>query len=403
MAKKAKKPRKRQYGSGSITRLGARWRIRWRVAGQQHSEMHASRDLADRALRGIQGDLARGRARVPLDPDRIPTMTILAKRWFDDREGPANRNNDDERRKWANHLEPELGRLRPDEVTTLRLRSIIAAKLAGGRLRKRKGSSGKGLSPTTVLQLMRILSSLYTHLIEEGTATGNPVHALPKATRRKIRPAYDWRNTPYLQRRGDYQRVFAALPRGIDVAFAIGVMRGLRPGEIRALRWEAVDLDQRLLHVRIQVRNGKVGPPKSGRSRTVSISPSLYAVLAKWRLESGGKGLVIPPGKRRWPFKGGKFIGEKALNRQLTKALAGLGLPPMIWYCATRHTFGSHFILDGGSREKLAEILGHSSSEVTKRYSHLRPEMLGDEDTSRAQVDLSREPGEVLPLKTPAW
>lgn len=389
--------RKRSYGTGSIRYLpGGRAEIRWRDAtGRQRSKTVAA-ELAERALAVRQGDIARSEAGLERDPQSVPTLSILAKEWFNKREGPANRNNADERRKWMNHLEPELGRLRPDQVTVPLLRALVSEKLKQGRIRKhvrwaKKGPAG--LRPSYVLQLMRILSSLYTRLREDGHAKSNPVSDFPEDLMRSIKPDTDHRDTPFLQKLSDARLIFAALPEPINVAFAIGVMRGPRPDEVRALSWPSVDLEHRLIHIRVQVDKGKLGPPKSGRGRTVDISDELHAVLVHWRLRNPGNGLVIPPRRRRI---GWHFISEQAFNKALTPVLARLNLPRLTWYQATRHTYGSHFVLNGGSLEALGAILGHSSSEVTKRYAHLRPDQMRPEDSRRAQVDLS--PGRVVAL-----
>lgn len=38
-----------------------------------------------------------------------------------------------------------------------------------------------------------------------------------------------------------------------------------------------------------------------------------------------------------------------------------------------RHTFSSHWMIDGGDIFKLSRILGHSNVKVTMRYAHLAP------------------------------
>jgi len=43
-----------------------------------------------------------------------------------------------------------------------------------------------------------------------------------------------------------------------------------------------------------------------------------------------------------------------------------------------RHTFASHFIMNGGNILTLQKILGHSSLNVTTRYAHLAPDYLQD-------------------------
>jgi integrase len=50
-----------------------------------------------------------------------------------------------------------------------------------------------------------------------------------------------------------------------------------------------------------------------------------------------------------------------------------------------RHTFASHFAMNGGDLYALAEILGHSSPKVTiDRYAHLSPEFV---QAQRAVMD----------------
>ena len=61
--------------------------------------------------------------------------------------------------------------------------------------------------------------------------------------------------------------------------FAVGVALGLRRGELLALRWVDVDLDEGLVHVRQNVQRlpgaGIVyGAPKTGRSRRTIPLPT---------------------------------------------------------------------------------------------------------------------------------
>lgn len=43
-----------------------------------------------------------------------------------------------------------------------------------------------------------------------------------------------------------------------------------------------------------------------------------------------------------------------------------------------RHTFASHFIMNGGNIIVLQRILGHSDIKQTMRYAHFSPEHLED-------------------------
>ncbi|KIQ76764.1 hypothetical protein RW26_22315 [Aeromonas sp. L_1B5_3] len=57
---------------------------------------------------------------------------------------------------------------------------------------------------------------------------------------------------------------------------------------------------------------------------------------------------------------------------------AGLELPPGQNTHVLRHTFASHFMMNGGNILVLQKILGHSTIAMTMRYAHLAPDHLED-------------------------
>ena len=377
-----RKAKKRPPGLGSVyQRGGGGWRIRWREGARRRcASGYPDRDTALKVLHKILADLAAGRAGLPPDPKTIPTLGKLAAEWLQRRKGTHRSAGDDEGR-WRLHLKPRLEHYRPDEVDPALLRSIIEEKLAAK------------LSSSTARLLMRLLSTFYSDLVERGIATRNPVKALPRATRRLIRPAHDPRTTPFLQQRDDIRRIFLALPEPINLAFAIGALAGLRTGEVLALRWEHLDLE----NLRIHVRESTGGPLKDDESRIVPVQDSLHPLLKEWHLRAGGAGQVVPP------MRGGtrKRCDEHTVGKKLKKALETLGLPALTWYQATRHTFASQWVLAGGTIEQLRELLGHSTVLVTERYAHLRPESFGPRERARVSVDLSTPAGKVIPMAAP--
>lgn len=71
----------------------------------------------------------------------------------------------------------------------------------------------------------------------------------------------------------------------------------------------------------------------------------------------------------------------------------------LTWYqCTRRHTFASPWVMANGSIEKLAAVLGRSSTEVTRRYAHLRPEHFKDADRRLLDADLFHPGADVVPL-----
>lgn len=365
-----RKRRKRLYGTGTIFERGGRFVVQVRRNGRRLTKTVSTREIAETVL-------ARWRELEEKAPTpEVPTLAELAAAWLERRK-LTHRSHDHDRLRWKNHLAPRIGHLRPHEVTKATVREIVETLLAAK------------LSPASAQRVVRLLSTFYADLVERDIVGVNPAKGLPRSTRRLIRPAWDPRRTPFLERLEDVRRVFLALPHPVNVAFATGALAGLRTGEVRALRWENVDLDASRLHVRESVE----GATKDDDSRVVPIGVDLAQVLAEQRLLTGGTGLVVPPMRGELGH-----LDEHTMGTKLRDALEKLKLPRMTWYSATRHTFASHWVLAGGTIEKLREILGHSTVLVTERYAHLRADLFSREDLARVRVDLSSPAGKVLPM-----
>ncbi|MES1207230.1 MAG: site-specific integrase [Pseudomonadota bacterium] len=297
---------------------------------------------------------------VPSDPARL---RAAGRAWLASREN-THKNNVGEWSIWRRHLEPAFGDLLPADVDVPRLRVFIEAKLA------------TGLTSTTVGRCVRLLSSLFTELVEQGVVTRHPVRAIPKAVKRLYRNAHDPRSTPFIESQANIVRLRAELPEPLRTLHTVGVLSGLRTGELLALRWSDLRHDDRAIHVQRALRHnlGIVSSPKSGHGRIVPLSPTCTQVLRELRERTGGDGLIFKP------FTGATRADHldiyALIKEHWRPALARAGLPPMRFYEATRHTFASQWVLSGQPIEKLSKIMGHSSVLVTERYAHLKPEAL---------------------------
>lgn len=108
-----------------------------------------------------------------------------------------------------------------------------------------------------------------------------------------------------------------------------------------------------------RVKNQKVtfAETKSGKTRSIPISEALETQLKEhW--------------KTYGPFTGAITSFRRALAR--TK----IELPRGQATHALRHSFASHFVMNGGNILTLQKILGHSSLIMTMRYAHLSPDHL---------------------------
>ena len=383
----ARKRGKRSFGGGSVyQRDGGSWRIRWREGGRRRDASgFPTRELAEQVLSKILSDVAAGRVGLPRDPNGVPRLAELAKDWLERRQH-THRAASDDRSRWNCHLKPVFGGMRPAEVDVAAIRRFVEAKL------------GK-LSSTTVGHCVRLLSTFFTDLVERGLVPANPVRAVPRATRRLYRNAHDPKDTGFLERTEDIRRLFLALPEPINVAFAVGALAGLRTGEVLGITWESIDLDTRRIMVRQQVQNGKLTGLKDDESRVVPLGDSLFPVLRDYRLRTGGTGLLFrAAGRGGRPGRPATFLGSHQLWKKLREAMMACSLPPLSWYSVTRHTFASHFVMGGGSIERLRVIMGHESVTTTERYSHLSPSHYGPRELSAISVDMSPATGRVIAL-----
>lgn len=292
---------------------------------------------------------------------------------------PAFRAWRDDRTRLNLHLRPRFGTRRLDEISIDDVRQLIIDLRATHR-------------PQTIRNVLHTLSRLFEDQ-PRALRLSNPVRALDRYDRRRIGKGWDPRQTPFLKTKADVRSLYLALPemaraRPFRAMYAVGVLAGLRPGEVRALEWADLDFDAQLIHV----QRSAEGPTKDDESRYVPIPPALAAALKEWRKQCPlGSKLVFPSSGPN-----GRYVDEDAFRRVLTDALEAAKLPPLTVYQATRHSFGAQWVKNGGSLVKLAATLGHSNTEVTARYSHLVPGEFSDAD--RALVDLDLEPAGVLPL-----
>ncbi|MDA3979466.1 tyrosine-type recombinase/integrase [Gallibacterium sp. AGMB14963] len=99
---------------------------------------------------------------------------------------------------------------------------------------------------------------------------------------------------------------------------------------------------------------------KSNKNRTVPISPELYNML---------------------PIKKGRIFGDAYESFADALERAKIKLPKGQRTHVLRHTFASHFMMNGGNILVLKDILGHSTLNMTMRYAHFAPDYL---DTARS-------------------
>lgn len=115
---------------------------------------------------------------------------------------------------------------------------------------------------------------------------------------------------------------------------------------------------------------------KSNKPRSIPISAGLMAELQHYCKLKG-------PDTR--------IFSNTYTTRAFAACLdqAGIELPKGQKTHVLRHTFASHYIMNGGNILTLNKILGHLTLQVTLRYAHLAPEHFSDVITKGPMAGLS--------------
>lgn len=279
-------------------------------------------------------------------------------------------------------IAPQIGDVILSKLKTDRIDSAFSTMLTSGR----RGAAG-GLSPRTVHHARRILIKALGQAVTWDRLNKNPAQATtpPKVERKKML-AYDAAQTSAL--------LDAFRPTRMFVPVLLAVMCGMRRGEILALRWRNVDLDDNRRQIAIvesaeQTKEGvRYKEPKSGKARTVALSSTVIAELKAHRARQAEEQLRLGLRPDADSFVVAQIDGAPLQPRSLThewmRLIQKIDLP-RIRFHDLRHTHASQMLAAGVHPKVASERLGHSTIGITlDLYSHVMPGMQAD---AAEQVD----------------
>lgn len=209
---------------------------------------------------------------------------------------------------------------------------------------------GSQRSPATVVRYMAALSHCFTVAVNEwGWLEDSPIRKVkkPKEPRGRVRFLDD-------NERG---RLLAACRVSSNAylypVVILALSTGMRQGEIMSLKWQHVDLAQGFLILH---------ETKNDERRRVSIVGHAREVVSGHakvrRLDSE----LLFPGKNPNTPMGIRFAWLAALKKAQIQDFRFHDL---------RHSAASYLAMNGASLAEIAEVLGHKTLQMVKRYSHL--------------------------------
>lgn len=154
----------------------------------------------------------------------------------------------------------------------------------------------------------------------------------------------------------EINRLLEELPEGTRTIVLCALYTGFRKGEILGLKWEDVDLKNRMI---------RVEKTKTNERRIIPISEGLFKHLLEMSHKNkNGKGFVFASFKIN-------------LRRNFEAGLKRAGIDDFRFH-DLRHTFASHLVMSGAGLKVVQELLGHKTMAMTVRYSHVSQDHLQD-------------------------
>lgn len=265
---------------------------------------------------------------------------------------------------YSNWVKPSLGQRPLQSITTSDI-EIVKNKVLSAQK-----------SAATIRYILAIISQVWNYANTKNIVTGqNPVRKIKK-------PSQDNRRMRFLTKEEANTLLAMLKTKSQDThdTALISLLCGLRAGEIHALTWGDIDFNEGLI---------TIIDPKNRKNRYAYMVDEVRNMLEQ-RYNGHSKTEYVFPatgGKKRQQISDTFFrvVDSLGLNDSgdFEPDETGQLLPVKIKdqrqkvvFHTLRHTFASWLVQAGTPIYNVAELLGHSSLEMTKRYAHLAPDAL---------------------------
>jgi integrase len=194
------------------------------------------------------------------------------------------------------------------------------------------------------------------------------VRELPSAQR----PRPERKEAAYFEN-DELPRLFEhLLSEAVRALCLVALKTGMRQGELLALRWADVDLEEAVIRVRSSYTGGALSTPKNRERRDVDLISGVVELLSRLRDRGSNEELVFPGTNGQ-----GYLSPTVVLRRHLYPAMTSAQIPRIgptqekRTFHSFRHTFAKRALESGAQITWLSRHLGHSSLKVTTDiYGH---------------------------------
>ncbi|MFH1728619.1 MAG: tyrosine-type recombinase/integrase [Pseudomonadota bacterium] len=225
------------------------------------------------------------------------------------------------------------------------------------------------LSNSSVNQHLALMKTIFNYAIKRRYARYNPVMAVDMLPLNQ--KEVEWWTLKDVEKFLNYQK-----DKKHYLRYLVGVNTGLRPGELFALKWSAIDFSNRLISIKRTYEhstNSIKETTKGKKIRHIGINESIFEPLLEAFKANGNKYELV------FGNELDRAISQTSFLQQcFYKDTMRIGMKKITFHAFCRHTFATNYIINGGRIEDLQNILGHSDLKTTMKYIHLSKNYLRD-------------------------
>ena len=367
-------PKKRANGEGNIRkRKDGRWEGRYTAGYDPETGKRIIRNVLGKTQAEVKEKLAQAQqetAGLDVGGSEDYTVATWLRSWYELYAKPNVRPATADRYHLIieTYTIPRIGKIKLKKLTSRDLQKMYKNLMEHGRVNTKSGHGNPGLSSTTVRSVHLMLHSAFERAVKERLIPRNPTDdcIAPKVQKVEMKTLRPEHLKSYLE---------AADARGVLPMFYLELVSGLRKGELVALLWDDLDIQNRTISVSKQyIKNpsGKLtlSRPKTETSvRRVSIPQEAVDLLIQEHEKHPGSPYMFPS----------RTTGEMYYPDSVVKLhemiLKDAGLEHIRFH-DLRHTFATLALQNGVDIKTVSSMLGHYDAGFTLRtYTHATRQM----------------------------
>ena len=263
-----------------------------------------------------------------------------------------------------NYIIPYFRKIKIEDITIQKINDFIFNLMTIKRTR------GKPLSTKTIKDTLLILKNIFKYIEINYDIKINAVIIPPKQS---------FNNKVSVFSKSDIYNLLMIIYTDMEsdlckLGTFIALMTGMRVGEICALKWENINLNENYIYIEKTMQRVKNFDDNKPKTKIIETSPKSHSSLRKIPISDYLYRILIKYKKNNDHYlltgRSDKFIEPRLLEKKFKKYIKSAEIEDGNFHML-RHTFATLCVENNLNIKVLSQILGHSNIQITlDRYTH---------------------------------